>query len=42
MTDRNLIGGLALTFLMDQLFHRETLFEGALLEPAAGQMQHRI
>ena len=42
VADRNLIGGLALTFLMDQLLHRESLLERALLEPAARQVQHRI
>src|SRR5580765_8131585 len=42
VADRNLIGGLALIFLMDQLLHRETLLERALLEPAARQMQSGI
>src|SRR5207253_8423731 len=40
--NRNLIRGLALIFLMDQLLHRKALLERTLLKPAARQMQSGI
>ena len=42
VADRNLIGRLALAFLVDELLDREPLLERALFEPAAREVQHRI
>ena len=42
MADGNLIGGLILALLMDELFDGEALFDEPLFEPAAGEVQHGI
>ena len=41
MSDRDLIGRLMLTLLMDEPFDRQSLFNQPLFQPAAREMQDR-